>query len=185
MGLLVLVGLPARPSAASAALLLNVGQLPPVTILHSTGVSSQLDQRTGLVIAGDLIADLRTRADALRRRDAAHASAGVSGAALADVQTRIRSAQGLSISVPTYRFDRISLRLQPGAGQGPPTILATAAGVVAQAVYTSSLSTLERNTDPLPFTGAFELGQGGPGYVILGASDVGLPATSRTVLVYS
>ena len=176
-----MVGLPARPSAASAAALLNVGQLPPVTILHSTGVSSQLDHRTGLVIASDLIADLRTRADALRLRDATHASVGVSGALLADVQTRIHSAQGRSISVPTYRFDRISLKLQPGVGQGPPTILAA----VARRRRGSRRSTASRphgargrNTDPLPFTGTFELGQGGPGYVILGGSNVGLPATS-------
>ena len=171
-GLLVLVGLPARPSAASAAHLVSVGQLPAVTILHSPGVASQLDRRTALVIAGDLIADLRTRADALRLRNAVHASAGVSGAVLADVQSQIRSAQGREIVVPTYRFDRMSLKLLPGVGQGPPTIAATVTGVEQQAVYTGTPPKLERQDDPVPFTGTFELGQGGPGYVILSAPGV-------------
>ena len=44
-GLLVLAGLPARPGTASAAQLVNVGRLPRVTILHSTGVSSQINRR--------------------------------------------------------------------------------------------------------------------------------------------
>ncbi len=185
-GLLVLVGLPARPSAASAAQLANVGQLPPVTIVHSSGVSSQLDHRTALVIAGDLIADLRTRADALRLRNAAHASAGVSGAVLADVQLQIRSAQGREIVVPTYRIDRMSVKLQPGVGQGPPTIAATVAGVVQHAVYTGSPPTLARQDAPAPFTGTFELGQGGPGYVILNAPGVtpgaSVPPVSTSVV---
>ena len=145
-GLLVLVGLPARASSASASQLANVGTLPPVTIVHSAGVSSQLDSGTAKTIAGDLIADLRTRSDALKLRNAAHASAGVSGAVLADVRLTIRSAQGREIVVPSYRIDRMSIKLQPGVGQGPPTILATVAGVVQQAVYSGSPPTLERRT---------------------------------------
>ena len=171
-GLLVLVGLPARPDTASAAQLANVGRLPPVTILHSTGVSSQIDRRTALVIAGDLIADLRTRADALRLRNAGHASAGVSGAVLVDVQRQIRLAQRREIAVPSYRIDRMSVKLQTGEGQGPPTIVATVAGVVQQTVYTGSPPKVERRDDPAPFTGTFELGAGGPGYVIVNASGV-------------
>ena len=176
-GLLVLVGLPARPSAASAGQLADVGRLPAVTIQHSAGVSSQLDHRTALVIAGDLIADLRARSDALRLRNAAHASGGVSGAVLADVQSQIRSAQGREIVVPTYRIDRMSLKLKAGVSQAPPTILATVAGVEQQAVYSGSPPTLERHENPVSFTGTFELGQGGPGYVILNAPGVA-PSTS-------
>ena len=177
-GLLVLVGLPARPSAASAAQLVNVGRLPSVTILHSGGVSSQLDRRTANLIAGDLIADLRTRADALRLRNPGHASAAVAGAMLADVQLQIRSAQGREIVVPTYRIDRMSIKLRPGVGQGPPTIAATVAGIEQQAVYAGSPPALERQNDPVPFTGTFELGQGGAGYVILDAPGVTARASS-------
>ena len=171
-GLLVLVGLPARPSAASTAQLVGPGQLPPVTILHSPGVSSQLDERTALLIAGDLIADLRTRSDALRLRDAAHASAVVSGAVLADVRSQIQSAQGREIVVPSYRIDRMSIKLKAGVSQAPATILATVAGIEQPAVYSGSPPTLQRQEDPVPFTGTFELGQGGPGYVILNAPGV-------------
>jgi len=171
-GILVLAGLPARPGIASAAPLVNAGRLPQVTILHSTGVSSQLDRRTALVIAGDLIADLRTRADALRLRNAGHASAGVAGAVLVDVQRQIRSAQGREIDVPSYRIDRMSVKLVPGEGQGPPTVVATVAGVLQQAVYTGLPPTLRRHDDPVPFTGTFELGEGGPGFVIVDAPGV-------------
>ncbi len=132
------------------------------------------------MIAGDLIADLRARADALRLRDATHASAGASAAVLADLQTKIRSARGGEIAVPTYRFDRISLKLRPGVGQGPPTILALAAGVVQQSVYTGSPPTLQRQDGQVPFTGTFELGQGDPRYVILAAPGVS-PAVVRPV----
>ena len=180
-GLLVLVGLPARPSAASTAQLVGPGQLPPVTILHSPGVSSQLDRRTALLIAGDLIADLRTRSDALRLRNAAHASAGVSGAVLADVRSQIRSAQGREIVVPSYRIDRMTIKLKAGVSQAPPTILATVAGIEQPAVYSGSPPTLQRQEDPVPFTGTFELGQGGPGYVILNAPGVTAQATSPQV----
>ena len=170
VGLLVLAGLPAQPGSAAATQLGDVGALPAVTVLHSTGVSTQLDRRTALVIAGDLLADLRTRADALRLRDAGNASAGVAGTMLADVQQQIRSAQGHEIVVPSYRIERMSVKLQPGTGQGPPTILANVAGLVQHATYTGTPATLTRRDDPTPFTGTFQLGQGGSGYVILAAS---------------
>ena len=152
-----------------------------MTILHSAGVSSQLDSGTAKVIAGDLIADLRTRSDALKLRNAAHASAGVSGAVLADVRLKIRSAQGREIVVPSYRIARMSMKLQPGVGQGPPTILATVTGVVQQDVYSGSPPALERSGDPVAFTGTFQLGQGGPGYVIVSAPGVTASAVAPAV----
>ena len=172
VGLVILAGLPARPGTASAARLLSPDQLPRVTILHSTGVSSQIDRRTALVIADDLIADLRARADALRLRNAGHASAGVSGAVLVDLQRQIRTAQGREIAVPSYSIAGVSLKPKAGEGQGPPTIVATVSGAVQRAVYTGSPAKLERQDDPMPFTGTFELGQSGAGYVIVNASGV-------------
>jgi hypothetical protein len=178
VGLLTLAGLPARPGAATAARLLDVGALPQLTIVHSSGVASQLDRRTARVIAGDLIADLRAQADALRLRDGGHASHATSGAMLADVQRRIRGAQGREIVVPNYRIDRMSVRLQPGVGQGPPTVLAAVAGLVQHVTYGGPDETIVRRDDPAPFTGTFELGQGGSGYVVLGASGVASQATA-------
>ena len=171
-GLLDLAGLPARPSAASAAPLVAAGPLPQVAILHSAGVATQLDGATAKVVAADLLADLRARADALRLRDAGHASTGVAGSMLASVQEQIRSAQGREIVVPTYRVEHLSVRLRPGTDQGPPTILAAAAGLVQNAVYTGSSQAATRRDAPAPFTGTFELAQSGSGWVIVGGTGV-------------
>src|SRR5207253_503065 len=66
-GLLVLAGLPARP-VSLAAPLVDVGRLPQITILHSSGVSSQLNRKQALSVARSLVSDLRTEASALRER---------------------------------------------------------------------------------------------------------------------
>ena len=184
VGLLDLAGLPARPSAASAAAPLgDTGPLPAVTVLHSPGLATQLDGGTARVVAADLLADLRARADALRLRDAGHASAGVSGSMLASVQEQIRTAQGREIVVPTYRVDRLTIQLRPGTDQGPPTIVARAAGLVQNAVYTGSSVTPSRRDAAAPFTGTFELGQSGAGWVIVGGTGVsGAAAGSSGVL---
>jgi hypothetical protein len=175
-GLLVLAGLPARPTAASAAQLSDAGALPRVTVLHSDGVSTQLDHRTASVIAGDLVADLRTRADALRLRDATHASTGVAGSMLADVRQQIQSAQGHAIVVPTYNLQHVTLRLRPGTDQGPPTIVAQAGGLVQQTTYSGDA--IVRRESASPFAATFELGQAGSGWVILGAEGAGAGASS-------
>ncbi|HTZ06382.1 MAG TPA: FG-GAP-like repeat-containing protein [Gaiellaceae bacterium] len=175
-GLLVLAGLPARPSAASAAQLSDAGAMPRVTVLHSDGVSTQLDERTASVIAGDLVADLRTRADALRLRDAAHASTGIAGSMLADVREQIASAQGHAIVVPSYSLQHVTLRLRPGTDQGPPTIVAQAGGLVQQTTYSGAA--VVRRESPSPFAATFELGQGGSGWVIVGAQGAGAGASS-------
>jgi hypothetical protein len=175
VGLLTLAGVPAQPTEAPAARLAGDGAVPAVTILHSTGVASQLDRRTARVIAGDLVADLRAQADALRQRDGGHAASGVSGAVLADVRQRIRQAWGREIDVPTYRIERMSIRLRPGVGQGPPTIVAGVAGLVQHTTYAGA--EVAQRGAPAAFRGTFELAQGGSGYVIVGASGVAAATT--------
>src|SRR5262249_33844792 len=63
-GILVLAGIPARTASAFAAPLGETGRLPQITILHSTGVSSQLDRKTARLVAKSLVLDLRRQADA-------------------------------------------------------------------------------------------------------------------------
>src|SRR4029077_17999477 len=101
-GLLVLAGLPARP-ATVAAPLADVGRLPKVTILHSTGVSSQLDHKTALLIARSLVTDLRDEARALRTRKHRLASPGTCCAELARVQKLIDGGKARPITASTYR----------------------------------------------------------------------------------
>jgi hypothetical protein len=166
-GLLVLAGLPARPNNALAAPLTDVGRLPKVTILHSKGVSDQLDQKTAHRIAHDLVADLRTRTGALRRRNDKLASPGSCCAALADVQTAIKRAKGRQITVPSYRLDRVKFKLRPAEGQGQPVVVAAVTGVVQQTTYLGRPPKLLRRSAPVPFAGTFELDQAGSRYELI------------------
>jgi hypothetical protein len=102
VALLLVAGIPARSSAEAA----NVSStdahgLPRVTFVRSKGVSSEISGRTGVQIARDVVADLRLE---LRRQ--------------------IRAAGGRSVAVPTYVVERMSVTLEPGRGQAPPTVAA-------------------------------------------------------------
>src|SRR4029077_16413 len=128
-GVLLLAGLPARSSAgAAAADATGTASLPQVTIAHSSGVSAQIDGRTGAQIARDLVADLRIETGALRQRDASHAASAASGSWLAGLQARMRGLGMAGRLFPTYTVQRISLLLEPGVGQAPPTIVAVCRG---------------------------------------------------------
>ena len=79
-GLLVLAGLPARPSAALAGPASDRGQaLPPATILPSKGVATQLTPSLARQITADLVADFKLEAEALRNRDKSRAAAAAGG----------------------------------------------------------------------------------------------------------
>ena len=78
--LVVLAGIPARTDTASAGgPALGPGELPEVSIVESKGVSTELDRETALRIAGDLVAGLRTEAEALAQRDQALAAEAAAG----------------------------------------------------------------------------------------------------------
>ena len=74
-----------------------------------------------------LVADLQIESDALRRRDLDRATEGADGDRLAALWRQIRAAKGRPIVVPHYAVERMSVTLEPGDGQSPPTVVATLA----------------------------------------------------------
>src|SRR5262249_34948890 len=101
-GIIILVGIPARTGAASAAPVLISTRLPQVAIAHSEGVASQLNRPTAQRIAHDLVADLRLRGAALRTRQPERAAQGFADSALVDIGKTVRDARGRPIDVPVY-----------------------------------------------------------------------------------
>jgi ASPIC/UnbV protein/VCBS repeat protein len=169
-GLLVLAGIPARPGNAIAAPLGETGRLPEITILHSTGVASQLDRKTARLVARSLVVDLRGQAAALRARNFRRASPGLCCVALAHVGDVIKKAKGMEITVPSYRLEHVRLKLRPAEGQGEPIVVVNAAGEVQEAVYAGTPPTLLRRTSPAPFEGTFQMDQGKVGYELISSS---------------
>ena len=54
---------------------------------------------------------------------------------LAQLQREIRAAAGGSIVVPAYRVERAHVSLEPGVGQGPPTVVSVLEGTVERSTY--------------------------------------------------
>ena len=127
VGLVVAAGIPARPEA-EAATAPSSARLPQITVAASDGVAP-IDRRTSRRIARDVVADLRSEAQALRQRDRNLAAAGATGEWLAALWQQIDAAEG-KIAAPTYDVRRLRLRLEPGDNQGPPTIIAQLRGSV-------------------------------------------------------
>ncbi len=156
-GLLVAVGLPARPGPAQASVAGPATSLPAVTVAPSRGVATAIDARTSARIARDLLADLRLYADALRTRDPRRATAAGSPDWLAGVRAQIRAAAGSTIAVPRYAIERLRLQLRPGRGQGPPIVVASLAGTLAEATYAGTPARLLDAGTPRPITRTVEL----------------------------
>jgi Na+-translocating ferredoxin:NAD+ oxidoreductase RnfD subunit len=156
-GALVLAGIPARPdSAAASAPVTDADGLPDVTVAAAKGVASELDRPTALRVARDLLADLRVEAEALRRRDEKRAATAATGERLAELWRSIR-ATGRPVAVPEYEVATMRLSLEPGEGQGPPTIVATLAGTISFATYAGSPEVATARSDPSQFEQTFEL----------------------------
>lgn len=169
VGLVVLAGIPARPSAAAArASVVETGGLPEVAVMPSQGVASQIDRRTALQIASDVVTDLRIEAEALMRRDLDRASDGAGSDRLTALWQRIESA-GPTVVVPEYHVERMRVTLEPGEGQGPPLVVATLEGTVELATYAGSPPAVRRRNDPAPFEQTLELALGDGRYLIVGS----------------
>jgi Na+-translocating ferredoxin:NAD+ oxidoreductase RnfD subunit len=132
--LLVAAGVPARPDVALAAS--STSATPEVVVDPSAGLAP-VETATARRIAGDLVGDLETAAEALRTRDRDHATAAASGPWLADLWRRIDDSRGGPIEVTRYEPERIRLRLEPGVGQGQPVVVATVIGTSRTASYTA------------------------------------------------
>ena len=141
-GALALAGLPAR-SAGAPAVAEAGGPLPRLMILPSRGVESKLDVRTARGVARDLLADLRRRE-----------------------QAEIRVATRTRVAVPTFRIDRMSVWLEPGAGQDPATVVARIDGVKGVTAYAGSPPAVVGRAAREPFHAAVRLRLDGSRYVI-------------------
>jgi hypothetical protein len=132
-GLLVLVGLPARPETALAAAPLR-NDAPQVTVAASPGLAP-IGASTARRIAADLVTDLELAARAVRRRDRTGATNAAAGTWLASLWKQIDGSRDGVAHVETYTPERILLHLEPGDGQGPPVVVATLVGTSRTATY--------------------------------------------------
>jgi hypothetical protein len=168
-GLVVLAGIPARTdTAAAGAPALGAGELPRITIVHSEGVSTQLDRETAERIAADLVANLRVEAEALVARDQERAAEAAGGARLAALWEQMDAAAG-EVAVPDYNVETLELTLEPSDGQSQPLVVAVLAGTMELATYAGSPSAVEARSDPAPFEQTLELDLQGGRYVIVGS----------------
>ena len=174
-GILVLAGIPARPGTAVAAPLVDTGQLPQITILHSSGVSSQLDRRTAREIARSLVADLKSGAAALEARNSDRASPGSCCQALTEIDSVVRRAKGTGITVPTYRLERLRMKLRPTEGQGEPIVVVDATGAVQESIYGGTPQRLVLRSNARPFAGTFQMDRGRVGYELISFSGAKVP----------
>ena len=169
-GLLVLAGLPARPGVAVASPLAEAtGTLPPVTVLPSKGVATQIDPKLAEVITADLVADLRVEADALRRRDRARAAEAAGGERLQGLWQQISSVGTSAIIVPQRKVERVQLNLQAAVGQAPPLVIAAVTGRERLVTYAGTPPAIAFRGNETPFTRTLELQLDHGRYVIVGA----------------
>jgi Na+-translocating ferredoxin:NAD+ oxidoreductase RnfD subunit len=169
----------ASPSrVATPALASSNVPLPQITILHSAGVSTQLDTPTADTIARDLAADLDLQARALRQHDAALASQAAESTMLTDLQQQISDAATRPVTVPTYRIDHLSLQLQPGQDQGPPTVIAHASGTLQSTVVRGLPATTVHEDALVRFTHTFQMQQSGSRFLIVSAAGASAPVTT-------
>jgi hypothetical protein len=126
-GLIVVAGIPARTTEAAAGPVVNVSELPEVTIVPSDDVATQLDRETALKIASDLVTGLRTETEALAAGDEKLAATVLGGSRLAGAYQQMSG----NAAAPDYHVERLRLGLEVGHGQGPPLVVAEMAGTVA------------------------------------------------------
>ena len=169
-GALVLAGIPARPEAAVAgAAAAPTGALPQLTVVPSKGVATQIDAKLARQIAGDLVADLRIEADALRTRDKTRAAEAAGGTRLQGLWAQIGAAGASAIVVPERHVDKLQLGLEPAVGQEPPIVVATATGTERLVTFHGTPPAVSFRGNTTPFTRTLELQLEGQRYVIVGS----------------
>lgn len=165
-GLLVVLGIPARP-VTLPPLLDETGRMPQITILHSSGVSTQIDRRTARQVARSLIVDLRRQERALQQRQPVIQGGGICCDAFSRLVSTIHAANRRPIAVPRYRLDTMRVKLRPAEGQGEPVVVVGVTGLVQTSVYRGRPARLVKRGIPERFSGTFQMDQGGPGYEVI------------------
>ncbi len=169
-GLLVLAGIPARPGTAVASpTIADAATLPPVTVLASKGVATQIDPELARQIAYDLVTDLRIEADALRRRSKSRAAAAAGGTRLQGLWQQISLAGDRAILVPERHVDRLQINLEAAVGQAPPLVIATATGTERLVTVEGTPPTVAFRGNETPFSRTLELQLDRGRYVIVGS----------------
>ena len=186
-GILVVAGLPARPTVMAMPAVDPSAHLPAVTVSSSKGVASRIDPATARQIARDVVADLKIEGVALRSRNATRAGASSGGARLADLYQRIRVPAGGAVAVPSYTVDRMRLSVEFGERQGPPLVLADIAGTMRFATYAGTPPSVAQRTDPSHFeqTLELELDVTHGRYMIVGSRGAALPGLAAAGVVSS
>ena len=168
-GLLVLAGLPARPTAARAsAPIVDPGKLPSVTILPSKGVETQIDTELGRQIARDLVGDFALEAEALRTRDKSRAARAAAGERLQSLWNQIGFASNRAVIVPQRRIDSVTLNLEAAVLQAPPIVIATVTGSERLLTFEGTPPSVAFRGNETRFTRTLELQLDRGRYVVVG-----------------
>ena len=179
-GLLVLAGLPARPSAALAsAPIADPADLPAVTILPSKGVETKIDAQLGREIARDLVVAFRLEAEALRSLDKDRAARAATGEQLQGLWRQIALAGNRAIVVPERHVESLQLNLEAAVRQEPPLVIATATGTERLVTVEGTPPTVAFRGNETPFTRTYELQLVRGRYVIV-ASRGGTPEAATS-----
>jgi Na+-translocating ferredoxin:NAD+ oxidoreductase RnfD subunit len=167
VGVLVLAGIPARPSSAEAGVTAaSAIPLPAVEVAPSDGLAAGLDRATAERVARDLLVALRVEAEAIRAGDRDRATAGATGAWLATVWQRIDAAAEGPVELSAYAPSRITIALSPGEGQGQPVVLATVTGTVTTETVEPGTGDVVSRSEPMPVERTFHLVLEGGRYVV-------------------
>jgi len=166
-GLLVLAGLPARPSAAFASPAAT-GALPPATILPSKGVATELNAETARQITADLVTNFKLEAQALRNRDKSVAATAAGGERLHGLWQQIGLASNRPLIVPERSVDSLELNLEPAVSQSPPLVIATVTGTERLLTVEGTPPMVAFRGNETPFTRTLELQLDRGRYVIVG-----------------
>ncbi|MFN8222228.1 MAG: FG-GAP-like repeat-containing protein [Gaiellales bacterium] len=146
-------GVAAAGSAGSPA------SLPRITIARSNDVAGELDPATARKLTRDLVSDLDGARRALWERDEERAATVASGTWLASLLARIQTPTSVVQLLPTYRARTVTLHLEAGAGQGPPTAVAELGGTVRLQSFRGSPPKARDHARTETFRQTFELAE--------------------------
>jgi ASPIC and UnbV/FG-GAP-like repeat/NQR2, RnfD, RnfE family len=158
-------GIRTRPETTVSPLA-GTAQLPQIEIGRSKGVETTLDRATARRIAADLVADLRLQASALARRNRRALARAATFDRLPQLGQLIRNADGMPITVPSYRLERMRVWLEPGHGQGAAIAVAELEGRQQQTVYTGRGAQLVSRQAPAAFRQTLELQEDGGRWLV-------------------
>ena len=132
--------------------------LPPVTVLPSKGVATQIDPKLARQIAADLVADLRIEADALRSRDKTRAAEAAGGTRLQGLWQQIGArGQPRDHRPGAPRRRACSSTSRPPSARRRRSSIATVTGTERLVTVEGTPPTVAFRGNETPFTRTLEL----------------------------